>query len=106
MANTSIGSVTMRPAPRYSRRSRRANTGVVGWVNQFEGSVERGTFSVIEMAVSCRGNDYPNTLQQIGIVASRDRANFSDAVLRLHVEFLTAGPKSFGKPNQGGWDNR
>jgi hypothetical protein len=82
------------------------NTGAVGWVNQFEGSVERGTFSLIEVAVSCRGPNYPHTLQQIGIVLSRDSANFGDSILSLHVEFFTEGPKNFAINNRGGWDHR
>jgi hypothetical protein len=81
------------------------NTGAVGWMNQFAGDVEDGTFSLIELAVFCAGTDKANTLEQIGIVASRDKANFGDALLRLHVEFFTAGPKKIGA-NQGGWDER
>jgi hypothetical protein len=81
------------------------NTGAVGWVNQFGGDVESGTFSLIELAVFCGDPKRPDTLEQIGIVASRDRANFNDALLRLRVEFMTAGPKTFGN-EKGGWDGR
>jgi Neprosin len=79
------------------------NKGAVGWVNAFEGDVEADTFSLIEMAVFCEGANKPQTLEQIGIVASRDRANFKNGLLRLRIEFFTAGPGQLG-PNKGGWD--
>lgn len=79
------------------------NNGLSAWLNQFVGDVEIGTFSLIEVATLCRGPDEATTLELIGAVASRDKANFDDAVVRLQVEFFTAGPNFLG-PDKGGWD--
>lgn len=86
-------------------RADTANKGAVGWVNAFEGEVEKGTFGLIELAVFCEGANKAQTLEQIGIAASREKANGGDGRLRLHVEFFTAGPGQLG-PNKGGWDDR
>lgn len=47
------------------------NGGGAGAFNQFAGEVEKGTFSLMELAVSCDGADKNNTLEQVGVVASR-----------------------------------
>lgn len=65
--------------------------------------------SLLEMAVGCRNLANGEMEQQIGIAAVRDHANFtsnnfSDAVLRLNVEFLTHGGGWTG-PTMGGWDS-
>jgi len=80
------------------------NKGAVGWVNAFEGEVEKGTFSLIELAVFCEGANKATTLEQIGIVASQEKV-IGDGRLRLHVEFMTAGPEQIGRANKGGWDD-
>jgi hypothetical protein len=79
-----------------------ANQGVDGWVNQFVGDVEPETFSLIEVATLCRGTNEATTLELVGAVASRDKVNFGDAVVRLQVEFFTAGSKT--RDDIGGWD--
>jgi hypothetical protein len=62
--------------------------------------------SLIEMIVINRGSNPAITLEQVGIAASRDKANigtnFGDSVLRIQVEFLTAGDNT--GPGIGGWD--
>lgn len=79
-------------------------TRTVGaWVNPFGGDVEEGSFSLFEVTASCKGPDPANTLEQVGAVFSRDRANFNDAVLRLQVEYYTAGYE-FRGPSKGGWE--
>jgi hypothetical protein len=83
-------------------RSTVDNTGIAGRLNQFVGDVEEGTFSLLELAVACEGSDKATTLEQIGVVASRDKANFGDAVVRLQVEFFSEGIKL--EDEIGGWD--
>jgi len=82
-----------------------ANKHVASWVNAFGGTIETGTFSLLEMLVACRGPSPSTTREQIGITASRDKANFGDSVLRLQIEFLTAGDTALGS-NIGGWDGK
>lgn len=77
------------------------NWGGGGQFSRFAGNVEENSFSLVELTISCDGPDKNNTLEQIGIVASQDRKNFGDAVLRLQVEFFSQGIK-YGK-NIGGW---
>lgn len=77
------------------------NQGASAWVNQYGGDIEPRTFSLIELSVLCRGADPENTMEVVGIVATRDRANFGDAVVRLQVEFFTKGPNLRGA-NKGG----
>jgi hypothetical protein len=79
------------------------NQDAAGWFNQFSGDVEPGTFTLIELTTACRGSSPSTTMELIGIVASRDRANFGNSDLRLQVEFLSAGPSAIGN-NVGGWD--
>jgi hypothetical protein len=74
------------------------NMGASGIVNQFEGDVEHGTFTLIEVTVACRGSNFPATLEQVGAVLSRDRRNFFDSKMRMHVEFIT--------PTGKGWETR
>jgi hypothetical protein len=78
------------------------NMGVSGNINQFQGDVEPGTFSLIELAVACPA--VGPMVEQIGVVVSRDRANFGDAQTRLHVEYLTQGGAGYGLDRKGGWD--
>lgn len=79
------------------------NLGLSAWVNQFVGAdVEDGTFTLIELATICL-DDQGKPKEVIGIVASRDKVNFGDAVVRLQVEFFTAGPKFLGD-DKGGWE--
>jgi len=79
------------------------NQSVVGWFNQFGGDVEPGTFTLMELTTACRGSNPSTTMELVGIVASRDRANFGNSDLRLQVEFLSAGASAVGN-NVGGWD--
>jgi hypothetical protein len=64
--------------------------------------------SVLEMVVGCPMNG--EMWQQIGIAASKDWANknlpnFGDTLLRVQVEFLTAGSsKEALGDSKGGWD--
>jgi hypothetical protein len=79
-----------------------ANKGATSWVNAFGGSIESETLSLLEMAVVCRGPDPGTTHEQVGIAASRDRHIYFDSLVRLQVEFMTAGDQVTG--NQiGGW---
>lgn len=81
-----------------------ANKGVVSWVNDFGDIIEPGTFSLIETATVCQGANPDVTMELVGAVTSRDWANFGDWVLRLQVEFLTAGVSTGS--NIGGWDGK
>jgi hypothetical protein len=74
--------------------------GVSGSINQFEGDVEHGTFSLIEVTVACHGLNFPATLEQVGAVVSRDRRNFFNAQPRIHIEFIRPGSR------RGGWDEQ
>jgi hypothetical protein len=78
------------------------NKRVVSWVNDFSGTIEAGTLSLIEMATVCQGTNPDTTMELVGIATSRDRWNFGDSVLRFQVEFLTAGLMT--GDNIGGWD--
>lgn len=79
-----------------------ANTGAMSSVNAFGGTIESGTLSLLEMAVVCRGLNPSTTHEQIGIAASRDKNIYFDSLVRLQVEFMTAGDQVTG--NQiGGW---
>jgi Neprosin len=80
-----------------------ANRGASGTINPFAVDVEKGTFSLIEIAVACP-TDGPMQ-EQIGVAISIDRANpfLDDGKPRLHVEFMTHGGATFG-PRIGGWD--
>lgn len=77
------------------------NIGAVTWVTAFDGKIEPGSMSLLEMLVGCRDAS-GNMVQQVGIAASRDDRNFGNSVLRLQVEFLTAGEKVQGD-SKGGW---
>ncbi len=79
-----------------------SNNGLSSWVSEFSGIIEAGTFSLLEMATLCPGTNPSTTLEQIGIAASRDSVNFGDSIVRLQVEFLTAG--DLVGPQKGGWD--
>jgi hypothetical protein len=76
------------------------NWGGAGKVNPFAGTVEKGTFSLMELAVSCDGADKDKTLELVGIVASQDKRHF-DGLVRLQVEFLAEG-LTYGH-EKGGW---
>lgn len=76
------------------------NWGGAGRFTPFAGTVEEGTFSLLELAVSCDGPDKANTLELVGIVASQDKRHF-DGVVRLQVEFFSQGVK-YGD-EKGGW---
>jgi hypothetical protein len=84
------------------------NLGASSWINSFGGEIELGTMSVLEMVVGCPMNG--EMWQQIGIAASKDWANnglpnFGDLVLRVQVEFLTAGSSQEALGDgKGGWD--
>lgn len=81
------------------------NTGASASINQFEGEVEQGTFSLIEIAVICRGLN-PAAHEQIGAAVSRDRtAGSLSAKARIRVEFLTHGEVKLGD-RVGGWDGQ
>jgi hypothetical protein len=83
------------------------NMGASGNINQFQGDVEQGTFSLIEIAVVCPGPDPLNTMQMVGAVVSRDRVNFRDAQPRIHIEYMTRGSRAgYAGPGRGGWDER
>ncbi|WP_170229047.1 neprosin family prolyl endopeptidase [Polyangium fumosum] len=84
------------------------NIGAHSFINSYDGKVEATTMSLLELAVSCDGLDPDTTLEQVGVTASRDRANFDrddgkPAVTRIQVEFYTAGFKNIGN-DKGGWD--
>lgn len=83
------------------------NMGASAYINQFQGEVEKGTFSLIEIAVVCPWA--PNDLrakEQVGAVVTRDRIGTSgDAQPRLRVEFLTQGDVKLGH-QIGGWDGQ
>ena len=82
------------------------NTSTSGTINQFEGDVEQGTFSLIEIAVMCSGLNYPSTHEQVGAVVTRDRtAGSFSAKARIRVEFLTRGDVKLGNL-VGGWDGQ
>ena len=81
-----------------------ANKGMVSWVNDFGGTIEAGTLSLIEMATVCQGVNPDATMELVGIATSRDRWNFGDSVLRLQVEFLTTG--IIAGDYKGGWDGK
>jgi hypothetical protein len=71
------------------------NGGAFGTVTAFAADpVESGTFTLMEMAAGC---PTLNTSEIVGVMFSRDLANFSDQQLRLHVEFYSA--------NGGGFDD-
>jgi hypothetical protein len=91
--------------------SKTPNLGASTWINSFNGITELGTTSLLEMVVGCRDPNNPagEMWQQIGIAASRDWAtkvnglpDFGGPVLKIQVEFLTAGAKTLGN-NRGGW---
>ncbi len=69
------------------------NTGATTYVNPYEGKVDALGTNILEMAVLCPGPDLDKTLDMVGVMASRDRANFDRTVVstRLQVEFFTAG---------------
>jgi hypothetical protein len=89
--------------------------GTASNVNAFAGPlIEEGTLSLMEMAVGCMWKGDENTLQLVGMAASRDNHNFwyydDSWRLRLQVEFLTEGPHKTGVDendnlglNRGGW---
>ncbi len=63
------------------------NAGVFGTTTAFSAdAVESGTFTLMEMATACPQD--PST-EIVGVMFSRDLANFSDQQLRMHVEFYT-----------------
>jgi hypothetical protein len=77
--------------------------------------VDRGTISLMEMAVACRDAAGAVT-QLIGVAAARDyrnsiftdpdhpdKTNPLDSVLRLRIEFQTMGDKKVGQ-RIGGWE--
>lgn len=78
------------------------NTGVDVFINQSINQVEAGTFTVMEELTQCSGPTPTTTTELVGAAVSKDLANFSDSVLRMRVEFLTAG-YDMGN-NKGGWD--
>jgi hypothetical protein len=95
-----------------------ANHGAFTAVNAFGGGeIEPRTMSVYEMLVGCR-NSSGDVWQQVGIAMKRDKVNIESddwfeaddrprSILRLDVEFLTAGPKNLGLHGdkvRGGWD--
>lgn len=86
------------------------NTGASAFINAYGGAIEANTMSLMEMGVGCLLNG--EVWQFVGIAASRDNINLkdkwevshpADSVLRLQVEFLTAGPLATGS-QRGGWD--
>jgi hypothetical protein len=70
------------------------NYGASAWIGAFDGLIEPGTMSLLELAVGCRnqattGTEKPEIAEQVGIAASRDWArnglltgNFGDSLLR------------------------
>lgn len=84
------------------------NMGVSGNVNQFQGDVEPGTFTLIELAVACPPLPF-DPVELIGVALSRDRANsgpnFGDGKTRIHVEYFTqGGGPGYSGNRRGGWD--
>jgi hypothetical protein len=68
------------------------NRGVSGYVNQFRPEVVDGSFSLIELSVSCPAGSPAQ--EQIGIVISADKRNafgnrqeYQDGEPRLHIEY-------------------
>jgi hypothetical protein len=80
------------------------HTRLVSYINEFSGSIQASTFSLMEMATVCPGANMATTLELVGATISRDRLNFGyvDSVPRIQVEFATAGT-SMGD-FVGGWD--
>jgi hypothetical protein len=92
------------PSRRYAGLlSHLPNMGASGTINQFPGDVERGAFSIIEVAIQCQDTATPKTTEIIGAVVSRDLANFRDAKPRIHVEYLRLVGKTVVL---GGWDHK
>lgn len=79
-----------------------ANKGASSVVNAFGGTIETGTLSLLEMAVVCRGSSPSTTHEQVGIAAGRNKNIYFDSLVRLQVEFMTAGDMVVG-PGIGGW---
>lgn len=73
------------------------------YVTAFGGTIEAGTLTLLEMAVVDRGPTPSTTHEQVGIAIGRDRANMSDSLVRLRVEFMTMGDDVAGD-YKGGWD--
>lgn len=74
------------------------NRGLSGYVNQFRPEVASGSFSLLELAVTCPAGAV--TQELVGVVISVDKANpfaknqqaLQDGDARLHVEYVgTAG---------------
>jgi hypothetical protein len=71
-----------------------ANISASSLVNAFGGTIENGTFSLLEMAVVNSGPNPSTTHEQVGIAISRDNANFpqfKDSLVRIQVEFMAKG---------------
>lgn len=81
----------------------RTHINVIGWVNEFGGAIESGTFSLMETATMCPGANMATDLEMVGATVSRDRVSFGDSTPRLRVEFFTRGTGASGN-NVGGWD--
>jgi hypothetical protein len=80
-----------------------ANRGGVGTYNAWAtGSIEARSFSLLELNSFCLGSNPATDLEFVGIVMSRDQANFGNSTLRLQVEFATAGGSTGN--NIGGWN--
>jgi hypothetical protein len=63
------------------------NAGAFGTVTAFSAdTVETNTFTLMEMATGC---PQASPTEIVGVMFSRDLANFSDQQLRMHVEFYT-----------------
>jgi len=78
------------------------NHGVHSSINQFPGSAESGTFTILEDAVNCDGTNPSTTKEIVGAVVGRGAAGFDGSTLRFNTEFWTAG-NSAGN-NVGGWN--
>lgn len=79
-----------------------SNRGGAGYYNAWStGSIEANTFSLLELNSFCMGANPSTDMEFVGIVMSRDLANFGNATLRMQVEFATAGTATGN--NVGGW---
>lgn len=85
----------------YSKKVQ--HTMASSYVTAFGGTIEAGTLTLVEMAVINRGPTPSTTHEQVGIAIGRDRANMNDSLVRLRVEFMTAGD-DVADNYVGGWD--
>lgn len=81
-----------------------ANTTAMSFTNAFGGTIETGTFTLLEMSILNSGPSPSTTHEQVGIAVSRDKVNFghADSLVRIQVEFIAMGDQVGNY--KGGWD--